>query len=330
MSWEMEGTRLKPYHTQAYTRFGSIHSPELRVWTSINSNSNQNDSKHARTFSRRQFLKGSLAAGAALGLGGLSYTWIGEPNWLEKVYISLDIPNLPPSLNGMRLVQFSDMHLGMGKNTSDLDKLADVIMGEKPDLLCFTGDMVDEYASELNGGIDILKRMQAPLGKFAVLGNHDYLDDVLAVSEQMRQGGFQMLINENHVITRDDGVLAIAGLDDQLLGNPDIHKGAKGIPENACRILLMHEPDYADRIPEELQFGLQLSGHSHGGQIRVPLIGAVITPKGSRKYVMGGYKAGKEGHLPLYVNRGIGMSQLPVRFMCRPELTIFTLHRAST
>ncbi|WP_411347872.1 metallophosphoesterase [Paenibacillus sp. WLX2291] len=326
----MEGTYLKPYYNQAYTCFGSTHSPELHVWTAINSNTNQNKPQHPRTFSRRQFLKGSLATGAALGLGGLSYTWIGEPNWLEKVYISLELPNLPPSLNGMRLVQFSDMHLGMGKNIGDLDKLADVIMGEKPDLLCFTGDMVDEYASELNGGIAALQRMQAPLGKFAVLGNHDYLDDVLAVSQQMRQGGFQMLINENHIITRDDGVLAIAGLDDQLLGNPDVHKGAKGIPDDACRILLMHEPDYADRIPEELQFGLQLSGHSHGGQIRVPLVGAVITPKGSRKYVMGGYKAGINGHLPLYVNRGIGMSQLPVRFMCRPELTIFTLHRAST
>lgn len=280
-----------------------------------------------RGITRRQFLKGSAAVGVALGTGGLGYTWFGEPNWLEKIYIRLELPDLPASLNGMRLVQFSDMHLGMGKNTNDLEQLVDVINKEKPDMICFTGDIVDEYAQELAAGVAALQRLQAPLGKYAVLGNHDYLDDVVAVTRLLQQGDFDVLINEHRLVRRPDGILAIAGLDDQLLGNPDVQKAARGIPEQACRLLLMHEPDYADRVPEELQFRLQLSGHSHGGQIRLPLFGAIITPKGSRKYIMGGYRAGKGGHLPLYVNRGIGMSQLPIRFMCRPELTIFTFYR---
>ncbi len=302
-------------------------------WLQASSKSKQSgsaDQRQQRGLTRRQFLKGSVVAGAALGAGGLGYTWFGEPNWLEKIYIRMELPDLPESLNGMRLIQFSDMHLGMGKNTSDLEQLVDVIMSEQPDMICFTGDMVDEHPSELVSGVAALQRLKAPLGKYAVLGNHDYLDDVVTVMNLMKQGGFEMLINEHRLLQRQDGIFAIVGLDDQLLGNPDVNKAARGIPDDACRLLLMHEPDYADRVPEELKFRLQLSGHSHGGQIRLPLFGAVITPKGSRKYVMGGYRAGKGGHLPLYVNRGIGMSQLPVRFMCRPELTIFTLYRANT
>ncbi|MFD1886539.1 metallophosphoesterase [Paenibacillus wenxiniae] len=281
-----------------------------------------------RGITRRQFLKSSAVVGAALGAGGLGYTWFGEPNWLEKIRIRLELPDLPPSLNGMRLVQFSDMHLGMGKNASDLEQLVDVINSEQPDMICFTGDIVDEHPADLITGVAALQRLQAPLGKYAVLGNHDYLDDVVAVTQLLQQGDFEVLINEHRLVHRQDGILAMVGLDDQLLGNPDVQKATRGVPDAACRILLMHEPDYADRVPEELKFRLQLSGHSHGGQIRLPLFGAIITPKGSRKYIMGGYRAGKDGHLPLYVNRGIGMSQLPVRFMCRPELTIFTLYRA--
>ncbi|WP_152663589.1 metallophosphoesterase [Paenibacillus wulumuqiensis] len=308
---EKEGPSLK-YHNKidiAHSRGGSLIP------------------SHLYSMTRRQFLKGSAAALAALGAGGTGYTWLGEPNWLEKVYIQMELPQLPASLNGMKLIQFSDMHLGLGKNEKDLEQLADVIMAEQPDMICFTGDMVDDDAAALSPGVGALRRMKAPLGQYAVLGNHDYLQDALAVSRMMEEGGFRMLMNDNHQIRREDGVLAIAGLDDQLLGNPDIHKGAAGIPAEACRILLMHEPDYADRIPADLNFHLQLSGHSHGGQIRLPMFGAVITPRGSRKYIMGWYQAGPTGQLPLYVNRGIGMSQIPVRLMCRPELTIFTLKR---
>lgn len=267
---------------------------------------------------------------ASLSVGTVGYSWIGEPNWLEKVYINLPLPNLPASLNGMKLIQFSDVHLGMGKEASDLAKLADIIMAEKPDMICFTGDMVDDDPTPLRAGVNALKQMSAPLGKFAVLGNHDYLDDVLAVSTMMEQGEFRMLTNENAQIKQSDGTLAVIGLDDQLLGKPNVNKATADIPDDACRILLMHEPDYADKIPINFGFHVQLSGHSHGGQIRLPWFGAVITPRGSRKYIMGWYQAGPQRQLPLYVNRGIGTSQVPIRFLCRPELTIFTLRRADS
>ncbi|WP_322923851.1 metallophosphoesterase [Paenibacillus campi] len=337
---ETEGTYLKHYDETQSTNYDTNRSMNRNLNRNMNHDTdkltslafahqpNKPDHRQKRSLTRRQFLKGSALAGAVIGAGGLGYTWIGEPNWLEKVRISLELPNLPASLNGMRLVQFSDMHLGMGKNANDLEQLVDAIISEQPDMICFTGDMVDEHPADLMPGVGALQRLQAPLGKYAILGNHDYLDDVVAVTNLLKQGGFDVLINEHRLLRRTDGVLALAGLDDQLLGNPDVQKAARGMPDDACRILLMHEPDYADRVPEELKFRLQLSGHSHGGQIRLPLLGAVITPKGSRKYIMGGYRAGKGGHLPLYVNRGIGMSQLPVRFMCRPELTIFTLYRA--
>lgn len=273
-------------------------------------------------------MKRSTVVVASLGLGTAGYTWLGEPNWLDKVYIDLPLPQLPPSLNGMKLIQFSDVHLGMGKEASDLEKLADIIMAEKPDMICFTGDMVDDDPTPLRAGVSALQKMSAPLGKFAVLGNHDYLQDVLSVSTMIEQGGFKMLTNENVQIKQPDGTLAIIGLDDQLLGKPNVNKATTDIGKDACRILLMHEPDYADKIPINFGFHLQLSGHSHGGQIRLPWFGAVITPRGSRKYIMGWYQAGPQRQLPLYVNRGIGTSQVPIRFLCRPELTIFTLRRA--
>ncbi len=149
----------------------------------------------------------------------------------------------------------------MGKNANDLEQLVDVINGEQPDMICFTGDIVEEHPSDLVAGVAALQRLQAPLGKYAILGNHDYLDDVVAITKLLQQGDFEVLINEHRLVRRQDGILAMVGLDDQLLGNPDVQKATRGVPEEACRILLMHEPDYADRVPEELKFRLQLSGH---------------------------------------------------------------------
>lgn len=120
--------------------------------------------------------------------------------------------------------------------------------------------------------------------------------------------------------------MAVAGLEDMLHGRPDPEAALKGIPEGTCTVLMMHEPDYADTA-ENYPFDLQLSGHSHGGQIRLPFVGAAYTPYGAVKYISGLYHTENKA-MPVYVNRGFGETYMPFRLLCRPELTVITLRRA--
>lgn len=278
-----------------------------------------------RTMTRRQFLARGLGtlAGAALLTGG--YAWQGEPNWLEVNRLELPLKELPSAFAGTRLIHFSDVHLGFNKDARDVARLVKHIREEQPDLICFTGDMVDSYAEDLTDSVPVLAELEAPLGKYAILGNHDYKNTEL-LTKLLKQAGFRVLRNQSYLIRQGGAVIAVAGLDDMLHGKPDPESTVKNIPDGTFTVLLMHEPDYAD-IAEAYPFHLQLSGHSHGGQIRLPLAGAPFTPYGSRKYIDGLYYTENTG-MPVYVNRGFGETMMPLRFLCRPELTVLTLRRA--
>ena len=274
--------------------------------------------------SRRKFLGRGIAAllGAGLLTGG--YAWKGEPNWLEVNRLELPLKDLPPAFNGLKVVHFSDTHLGFNKDAGDLSELVSDIEKEAPDLICFTGDIVDSESDDLIAAVPILARLSAPLGKFAVFGNHDYKHtDHLA--GLLKAAGFRLLRNESALIKRGKEVIAVAGLEDMLNGKPDPEAAIKHIPKGTFTVLLMHEPDYADTA-ESYPFHLQLSGHSHGGQIRLPLLGALFTPYGSQKYIAGLYYTTAK-KMPVYVNRGFGETYMPFRLLCRPELTVFTLKR---
>jgi predicted MPP superfamily phosphohydrolase len=277
-----------------------------------------------RRMTRRQFLtRGAAAvAGATLLTGG--YAWQGEPNWLEITRRELHLKELPSAFAGTRLVHFSDVHLGFNKDAHDLARLVQHIKEEKPDIICFTGDIVDSYAEDLTGSVSILAELQAPLGKYAILGNHDYKNTEL-LTRLLATAGFRVLRNQSYLVKQGGAVIAVAGLEDMLHGKPDPAAAIKGIPAGTFTLLMMHEPDYADTA-EAYPFHLQLSGHSHGGQIRLPLIGAPFTPYGSHKYIDGLYYTENKA-MPVYVNRGFGETSMPFRFLCRPELTVLTLRR---
>lgn len=274
---------------------------------------------------RRSFLKkGAVAAvGMAPLTGGYASVW--EPHRLEITRLSLSFPGLPSSFDGMRIVHFSDMHLGFFTNDDHIDHMAEAIRQLQPDLLCFTGDIVDDYADSMQDYLPLLTAMEAPLGKYAVLGNHDYRGIPEGVQALYKHTGFRLLKNEHEILERHGERLAIVGLEDLLLSKPDLSRATAGIPATMFKLLLMHAPDFADQAAEA-GIHLQLSGHSHGGQIRAPFLGALKTPPGGRKYVQGLYSVG-ERKMPVYVNRGIGMTQLPVRVLCPPELTVLTLRR---
>lgn len=273
---------------------------------------------------RRQFLARGTAAVIGAGLLTSGYSWLAEPRWLEVTRLELPLADLPASFAGLKVAHFSDAHLGFNKDAKDIARLVRHIIAEQPDLICFTGDIVDSNPEDLTSAVPILAQLTAPLGKFAILGNHDYKNTEKLIG-LLSDAGFQILRNEAALISRDEASIAVVGLDDLLKGTPDPEAALQEVPEGTFTLLMMHEPDYADTA-EQYPFHLQLSGHSHGGQIRVPLLGAPFTPYGSLKYISGLYYT-ENRQMPVYVNRGFGETFMPLRLLCRPELTMFMLRR---
>ncbi|KZZ85264.1 metallophosphoesterase [Bacillus sp. SJS] len=286
-----------------------------------------------KKMSRRLFLKSFLsftAAGFFCSIGGYSYARYLEPKLLDIQELELISPKIPTGFNGMKIVQFSDTHLSEYYSISQLAEIKDTINGFTPDLVVFTGDLMDDplHYSRTEEIIPHLEDIKAPLGKYAVYGNHDhggYGSDIYA--EILKRSGFKVLKNESEKVSLLDGsYINIAGLDDLILGRPDYQKTVRSFTPNTYNILLAHEPD-AWIQAKKLHIDLQLSGHSHGGQIQLPLYGPLITPPYADKYTEGLYEFGSK---KLYVNRGLGTTRLPFRFLSVPELTVFTLKGVST
>ncbi len=262
-----------------------------------------------------------------LGAAGLVGSWIYgsiiERKWLDVREVRLSLPRLPHPFSGFRLVLISDIHLGFYFGTRELTKVVAVINSLAADVVCFTGDFLDTRAfpGALNAVAPVLTGLKAPFGKFAVLGNHDYRAGARQVIRELSRGGFHLLLNEHVVLEKGNEHLYVIGLEDILVGKPSLAGAMAGIPVGTCRILLVHEPDYADET-EKYDIDLQLSGHSHGGQVCLPLVGPLASSTLGKKYRTGLYRV---GNLALYTNQGLGTTVLPVRFLCRPEITLIIL-----
>jgi predicted MPP superfamily phosphohydrolase len=277
---------------------------------------------------RRTFLKKCAYALTGLFLtpsAGYAYARYAEPGWLYTKEVLLHLKRLPAAFEGLRVVQFSDVHLGFHHTVKQLDKLIDYIQSLQPDLICFTGDLFDSVVGkDAVPSVQALSRLHAPLGKGAVLGNHDYYGkESDKIKRILVDSGFSLLMNEAIPLKRDDATIWLSGVDDMWNGKPDLPKALKFVPEDVFTLLLSHCPDFAD-IALQHPVDLQLSGHSHGGQVRLPFYGHLYAPAYGSKYIDGHYTLG-EGKLQVYTNRGIGVSVIPIRFWCRPELTVFTL-----
>ncbi|MBA2870613.1 hypothetical protein HNQ85_000883 [Anoxybacillus calidus] len=286
------------------------------------------DRKMKQLYTRRQFLKKSLSfmiSGFVSTTIGYLYARFIEPKQLVTTNHVISHPLIPKSFDGVKIVQFSDTHLGHFYDLKQLERIVHKINELNPDLVVFTGDLIDEPNKypDTKQIIPILKKIEARLGKFSIYGNHDhggygteiYLDI-------MNRANFKTLINEHVIIELlDKSKIAIAGLDDMMLGKPNFSAMTRDIPPNTYTIALLHEPDGAN-ITASFPVHLQLSGHSHGGQIQIPFLGPLVTPPLAVKYYEGFYKI---NDLTLYVNRGLGTTRMPFRFFSLPELTVFTL-----
>ncbi|WP_128894263.1 metallophosphoesterase [Longirhabdus pacifica] len=254
-------------------------------------------------------------------------SWLGFSTSLEISHVEVTLSRLPAAWNGLKIVQISDIHMAHFFHQDDLEQLVQTINAQQPDVVCFTGDLVDRNREIVVEDIQpSLSKINAPLGKYAVLGNHDYANQnrLQMTISLLEDAEFNVLMNTHATIHKNECALHIAGLDDMKHGAPSLTKALEGIPGDGCTILLVHEPDFALQS-KKYAVDLQLSGHSHGGQIRLPFIGHVRTPSCAKHYVQGLYHV---ENMVLYVNRGVGMTFLPIRFCCRPELTVVTLHHA--
>lgn len=242
----------------------------------------------------------------------------------------------PTALDGYKIAVLSDFHYDPVFSVHPLRAAIPIVNGLKPDIIALTGDFVTEpfkrgdrrkaaYAAEPCASL--LRQMKAPHGLWAVMGNHDVVTDPNLVSSILRSTGIQVLSNQSEPIERAGGRFWLGGVDDVLKGNSDLNATLANVPKGEATVLLAHEPDYADFV-SRYPVDLQLSGHSHGGQVRLPFLPPFYEPELAQKYIAGLFRIGP---LLLYTNRGLGTIGLPIRFDCPPEITLITLrHGAAT
>lgn len=280
-----------------------------------------------KVMDRRSFMRrGSSFVFSVLGLGLLTgaYSSFGERFWYEVTKVTLPIHSLPHAFKGWKIVHISDVHFGFHFGLKELKRVVKIINDLAPDLLFLTGDFIELHYRTPEFAVPLLQEIRADRGgKWAVLGNHDFFPKDKVVGA-LQDAEFTVLENSRGHIEVEQQRLYIAGLEDALNAKPDIEQTLVGLSEEDCVLLLAHEPDTAD-VNCEYPIGAQFSGHSHGGQVRIPFYGPIFPQKYAEKYVQGLYQVGPR-KVPLYVSRGIGTTQLPIRFCCRPEITLFTLN----
>ncbi|MGA7157260.1 MAG: metallophosphoesterase [Acidobacteriaceae bacterium] len=279
---------------------------------------------------RRSFLGATLAV-AGLGLATYSGTYARHE--FEITHKTVPIRDLPDGFANFRIVQMSDIHLEEFTEPSFLERMVAEVNELNPDLVLITGDYVSRGPLSLKvswnaAGVaaEILSTLKAPQ-RIGVLGNHDVNVGADHVIRPLEAHGTPVLVDSYTPLERGRDVLWVCGANDAGTRIPDLNFAIPANPR-APVIFMCHEPDYAEKVVEHPRFpliDLMLSGHSHGGQIRLPVIGPLILPPMGQKYVEGMFQL---GHMQLYVNRGIGTVGLPFRLNCPAELTEFTLVRA--
>jgi predicted MPP superfamily phosphohydrolase len=280
---------------------------------------------------RRQFLY--TGAAAVAGVAALGTDGYLESYRLQLKKIEIPLRRLPHQFDGFTIAQLSDFHYEEEFSAIPIRRSVDLVNNLRPDLVVLTGDFVTvpmfrfgsraarASANAVFPCAKLLSGIKARLGSFAILGNHDAHSNPALVASGLHSHGIPLLKNSCVPIERDGARFWLAGIDDALEGQPDLGAAIAKIPKGEPIILLAHEPDFADEAALS-PVDLQLSGHSHGGQIWIPGIGAPWLPPLARNYPRGFYKI---ENMILYTNVGIGTIRAPIRINCVPEVTHITL-----
>ena len=280
---------------------------------------------------RRKFIRVAATAGmAALAADSA----LIEPNRPRIVRQPIALRRWPARLEGFTIALLSDFHYDPYFSVHPLKTAIGMVNGLRPDLIVLTGDFVtlpllsrnaEKAASDAEPCAQLLCQMHAPHGSWAVMGNHDYYADPDRVTSALQAVGINVLRNQSAPIEANGARFWLSGVHDVLSNTADMDATLQAVPQGEATVLLAHEPDYADHVTR-YAVDLQLSGHSHGGQVRMPFVRPLYLPDMAKKYVWGLYKI---GGLTLYTNPGLGTVGLPVRFQCPPEITLLTMHRSA-
>jgi predicted MPP superfamily phosphohydrolase len=285
----------------------------------------------------------------ALGLASIPFISIlygitkGKYNY--KIHrVALKFKDLPEAFDGLTITQISDLHVGSFDDEAAVKRGIDLVNAQKSDLLFFTGDLVNNHANEMEGWMPLFKQLNAPMGKYSILGNHDYGDYVNWESDDAKQKnldrlkeihkelGFKLLLNEHTAIEKSGQQFSLIGVENWGSGGfakyGDLEKALSGVNDDSFKILLSHDPSHweAQTLDHPKHVHLTLSGHTHGMQFGVEIAGIKWSPVKYRYPRWAGLYEEKNKYL--YVNRGIGFIGFPGRVGIWPEITVITLQKA--
>jgi len=274
---------------------------------------------------RRAFLKSALAAAVPVSPVMVASYGLYEAGSVRIERPTIALPNLPPAFDHLRIAFLADIHHGPYIGLDYVASIVRTTLALGPDLILLGGDYISKDASYAEPCFDLLSGLKAPLGVFGVLGSHDYRHGLNEVKASFAAAKIEELTNRGVWLTRGSARLRLGGVDDLWYGKPDPRPAVdNATAEDAC-LLVSHNPDFAEKLWDS-RVGLVLSGHTHGGQVYIPGYGAPIVPsRYGQKYLHGLVQAPVT---QVYISRGLGTVTPPMRYNCRPELTLITLKTA--
>jgi predicted MPP superfamily phosphohydrolase len=274
---------------------------------------------------RRDFLNGLLAAPLVAVSAGAAYSRLIEPYnyWISENDIL--IRDLPPAFEGFRITQLTDIHHSRILGISEVRRVVDLAQQTKPDMFVLTGDYSTSYRRYIEPCAEALAALSAPEGVWAVLGNHDHYTDPELTTRALEHNHIAVLNNAHTTFHRDSDSLQLSGIDDWTWNATDWTRAFSGLDAKTPTILLSHQPTVLD-LEQTNNISLIISGHTHGGQLKFPFIGAPASRfTNDLKYARGLFR---RGETQLYVSSGTGVIGLPLRFGVRPEIAVLRLRRA--
>lgn len=276
-----------------------------------------------KQWTRRDVLKLSAVSVTTLGLGVLGYGCAIRQS-VELSRVEVKISNLPSAFDGLTIAHLTDIHHGIYTGAEYIDRCVQIVNGLQPDVIALTGDFTYGGKRYVEPCAEALSQLQARVGVYAVLGNHDYYVGASSVALALKRAGFTMMIDQLDRLELRGERLWLAGVDDFYYGTTDLHRLLRDLPRDAARVVLSHNPDFIEEFAAKNKHAdLMISGHTHGGQIRFPWAGAphIVSPYGQQ------YAAGlnRKDAMQVYTSRGLGTILLPTRVDCPPEIVLFTL-----
>jgi predicted MPP superfamily phosphohydrolase len=295
----------------------------------------ERDRDAKKTWTRREWL-GVAGGGAVIAAGGglATYGVLIEPQRIRVARFNLPVPDLPETFDGLRVVQIADTHYGPFVSLRYIRSAVEQANALEPDLVLLTGDYCHRTEKSIDPGIEVMRHIKPRLGMAAVLGNHDHWEGADLCRAAFGNLGVPMLDNARRFLTPDGfrdvpdpgRSICVGGVGDFWEDAVDFRAATANAPENMPRLVMSHNPDTAEvSIPADTRIDLMFSGHTHGGQVRLPVAGTPAVPSFYGSKYAGGFVEGPR--CPVVVSRGVGLSVMPVRFQCRPDIVEVTLAR---